>query len=334
MLNNSNSEQSLVSIIVPMFNSEKYIRKCLDSIHSQTYPYIELLLIDNGSADNTKEICQKYTTAKYYECPTPGPGSARNLGLDHATGKYVAFIDSDDYVDRNYIEHLVESLHQSNTDMAVCGYYLEKENYKEIKHTRGKPKYYNTYQALEYLLRPDGFEGYLWNKIFVREFIGSVRFRKELAIWEDLVFVTEYLTKCHSVYYDPKPLYHYIKRKTSTVNKRFIRNYTYDHKYLTELDAAEIIKHTLPKDAYGAQLVLKNRKVESSIGIIESILRCDIVENDLINRMQQNIRIGIRDFIFKENHACLSKKILGFTLCFTTAFARIYWTIKHDVLKQ
>lgn len=334
MLNNSNFEQSLVSIIVPMFNSEKYIRKCLDSIHSQTYPYIELILVDNGSADNTKEICQKYTTAKYYECPTSGPSSARNLGLDHATGKYIAFIDSDDYVDCNYIEHLVESLHQSNTDMAVCGYYLEKENYKEIKHTRGKPKYYNTYQALEYLLRPDGFEGYLWNKIFVRELIGSVRFRKELAIWEDLVFVTEYLTKCHSVYYDPKPLYHYIKRKTSTVNKRFIRNYTYDHKYLTELEAAEIIKLTLPPDAYGAQLVLKNRKVESSIGIIESILRCDIVENDLINRMQQNIRTGIRDFIFKENHACLSKKILGFTLCFTTAFARIYWTIKHDVLKQ
>lgn len=334
MLNNTNFKQSLVSIIVPMLNSERYIQKCLDSILSQTYPYIELILIDNGSTDNTKEICQKYTTARYYECPIPGPSSARNVGLDHATGKYISFIDSDDYVDCNYIENLVKSLHQSNADMAVCGYYQEKENYKEIKHTKGKPRYYNTYQALEYLLRPDGFEGYLWNKIFKRELIGSIRFRKDLALWEDLVFVTEYVTKCHSVYYDPGPLYHYIKRKTSTVNKRFLRNYTYDHKYLTELDAAEIIKHTLPKNAHGAHLVLKNRKVESSIGIIESILRCDIVENDLVYKMQQNIREGIHDFIFKENHAYLSKKILGVTLCFTTTFARLYWTYKHDVLNQ
>ena len=100
------------------------------------------------------------------------------------------------------------------------------------------------------------------------------------------------------------------------------------------MDAAEIIRHILPKDAYGARLVLKNRKVESSIGIIESILRCDIVENDLICKMQQNIREGIHDFIFKENHAHLSKKILGITLCFTTTFARLYWTCKHDVFNK
>ena len=103
MCNSIDLKQNLVSIIVPMFNSERYIQKCLDSILSQTYPYIELILIDNGSADNTKEICQKYATAKYYECPTSGPSSARNVGLDHATGKYIAFIDSDDYVDLSLI---------------------------------------------------------------------------------------------------------------------------------------------------------------------------------------------------------------------------------------
>ena len=327
--------KGLVSVIIPMYNSSKYIERCVLSVLDQTYKHIEVILIDNNSDDDTWNICESIKGVKLLKEPNQGVGVARNSGIGCVTGEYIAFVDSDDYIESDYIEKLVSAYDVSDCGLSVCGYYSENEAGKVLRKTKGKERVYLRDDAIDCLLRPDVFEGYLWNKLFLSQIIqkNGIRFREDIIIWEDLIFVMEYLTHVKKVIYNPVALYHYIARKGSTVNKRFIKRENYDYRYLTELEAADIIMSMLPKSCIKAKRTLKYRKTESSIGIIESVLRCENIDCGIIIAMQKNIREGYPDFLMFSNHADGIKKLLGITLCFTVRIADIYWKYKHDLKK-
>ena len=113
-----------VSIIVPIYNKEKYLEKCLDSILGQTYRDLEIILVDDGSTDNSLAICQRYAEKdpriKIYHKPNGGVSSARNLGLEKSTGKYISFVDPDDFIHSEFIERLEMMLVQSDAEIAYC----------------------------------------------------------------------------------------------------------------------------------------------------------------------------------------------------------------------
>lgn len=115
----------IISIIVPVYNAEPTLCKCVDSILAQTYPHFELLLIDDGSKDKSGTICDAYaekdSRVRVFHKSNGGVSSARNLGIDNINGSYLTFVDSDDYVDRNYLLHLIEAL-GGNMDLVVGGY--------------------------------------------------------------------------------------------------------------------------------------------------------------------------------------------------------------------
>ena len=116
----------LISIIVPIYNVEKYLRQCLDSIMNQTYRNFECLLINDGSSDNSEDICREYVSKdsrfRYFEKENGGVSSARNLGIEHSKGEYITFIDSDDWVDSDYLEVLYNSLVDERADIAISTY--------------------------------------------------------------------------------------------------------------------------------------------------------------------------------------------------------------------
>ena len=118
--------QELVSIIVPIYNVENYLRQCLDSIVAQTYQNFECLLINDDSPDNSADICREYVKKdsrfRYFEKENGGVSSARNLGIERSKGKYITFIDSDDWVDSDYVETLYDELIKENADIAVSTY--------------------------------------------------------------------------------------------------------------------------------------------------------------------------------------------------------------------
>ena len=129
-----------ISIIIPVFNVEQYLKQCLDSIVSQDCSSIEVILIDDGSTDGSATLCKDYANTynyiKFLHKENGGVSSARNMGLQHAKGEYVAFIDSDDYVTPDYLESLYKLLNHSQADVAQCGHYIVfSENRRVDKNT-------------------------------------------------------------------------------------------------------------------------------------------------------------------------------------------------------
>ena len=119
-----NNKNFLISIIIPVYNVEIYIEQCLDSIKKQSYQNFEVIIVNDGSQDNTESICKKIAQSdarfKYFSKENGGVSSARNFGLDNANGHYITFIDGDDWVDPNHLEILIKSITENNSDIAIC----------------------------------------------------------------------------------------------------------------------------------------------------------------------------------------------------------------------
>lgn len=140
--------KSLVSVIIPVYNSEEYIERCVLSVLNQNYENIEVILIDNNSDDGAWNICRSMEGVKLIKEPSQGVGMARNRGIESATGEYIAFVDSDDY-----IEKLISAYDVPDCGLSVCGYFSENEAGKVISKTRGKERVYLRDNAIDCLLR-------------------------------------------------------------------------------------------------------------------------------------------------------------------------------------
>lgn len=201
------------SVIVPIYNAEKTLRKCLDSMLAQSYQSFEILMIENGSKDSSNAICREYTARDtrliLLECENNrGPSGARNIGLDHAKGEFIAFVDSDDFVEADYLETLRQGLSQA--DVVFFGYHQIAVDGDRIGvHIPSVSRGFDYYDVLTQLHEQDMF-GYTWIKAFRRDVIGMHRFSKDLNLLEDEVFTCEVLTEPRRIGIIAKPLYNYV----------------------------------------------------------------------------------------------------------------------------
>ena len=224
---------SKISIVVPVYNVSKYLDECIDSILKQSYEDFELILVDDGSKDNSFEICQAYqekdARVKAFSKPNGGVSTARNFGISKATGKYITFIDSDDYVASNYCEALFNHISE-NVDMVVLGLQKAYSNGRivPINHRFSAGKYaFN--DILEKIVDDGTLSGFTFHSscaiLYKLDIINNLqlKFREDIKFNEDGLFNTEYVlkTKC-SVYVDYKQyVYFYrtnLESATSSVN--------------------------------------------------------------------------------------------------------------------
>ena len=201
------------SIIVPVYNAEKTLHRCLDSLLAQTYQDFEVHMIENGSRDGSRTICQEYAKKDprfllHASDVNSGPSGARNIGLDHACGSYVAFLDSDDYVEPEYLLELYKAF--ENADVVFFGYHQVTTEGRSLgNHIPAVEETADYYDTLLGLSKQDLF-GYTWIKSFRREVIGAHRFSEALNLLEDEVFACEVLTKRCRVAVVPKALLNYV----------------------------------------------------------------------------------------------------------------------------
>lgn len=220
----------MVSVIVPVYKAESYIRKCLDSILSQTFINFELLLIDDGSPDDCGKICDEYAKlddrVRAFHKENGGVSKARNLGLDYAKGEYVCFIDSDDWVDSDMLETLIGWEQKKRTDLLFYGFQYEastgKPNTMELlRQFSGIYEGINSVVEVCYLLEINELLGWTCNKLFRNSIIQEyhIRFNEEISIQEDHIFTLEYLkySTCIGVY--PYTPYHYRIVQVSLTSK-------------------------------------------------------------------------------------------------------------------
>ena len=236
---------NMISIIIPAYNAEKYIERSINSVLNQSYPDIELIVVNDGSTDRTSKILESYgDKIRYFYQENRGVASARNLGIEIANGNYIAFLDSDDYLDQFFCERMITNAISSNSDIVVCNLALENVN-------GNRRKGFNFFRTEKIILRDKRsyqkafkiFGNSSCNKIFRKSIIYSVRF-PNFKIGEDALFVLETLLNSKELFCLNEELYIYFDNKFSVTNaeidKQAINNYVRVHNLKREL----IIKYS------------------------------------------------------------------------------------------
>ncbi len=210
-----------VSIIVPVYNGETTLKVCLDSIQKQTYENIEVIVVDDGSLDNSGKICDEYAEKdarfKIIHKKNEGVSMARNDALDHSTGEYICFVDGDDYIEADMIEGLYSAVKSNDCGMSVCGAYFDSDEKTVPFPTKPINKIISSEETFDALLRGgNDIKGWLWNKMIHRSIVGDHRLDKNIMFLEDLEFLLRILKNADcKVKFIDKYYYHYIQNSTS-----------------------------------------------------------------------------------------------------------------------
>lgn len=218
-------DRALVSIIIPVYNAEAFLPRCLDSVLAQTWRELEIILVDDGSADQSAAICREYRQRDarilVLEQENRGVSAARNAGLARAGGDYVTFLDADDWLEPEHIDLLVRSLEDHGADCAVCGYIMEWPAGPEGRGVTFSGVLTGA-QALEKMLAPELFQGFLWNKLFRLDKVleWALRMPEDLTHYEDVVFCAGYFARCNAVRVEGKTTYHYRQHGASAIGHR------------------------------------------------------------------------------------------------------------------
>ena len=219
----------LVSIIIPVYKVEKYLNKCVESVVNQTYKNLEIILVDDGSPDNCPEMCDEWakkdSRIKVIHRKNGGLSAARNSGIDIAKGEYFCFVDSDDYVDIDFVRFLYEALKLKSADIAICEITVIDEKNIVIDDSKTRQRISSeTKTGLELLgyILPAKTYAYVvaCNKLYKRELFKELRYT-EGKIHEDEYIIHRLYAKCNKVVLIDKPLYFYLKRENSIIGIGF-----------------------------------------------------------------------------------------------------------------
>ena len=195
----------LISIVVPIYNCEKYLERCIGSLINQTYTNIEIILINDGSEDKSKEVCEKFAETddriKIINIENGGVSNARNIGIKCAKGKYIGFIDADDWIEYDMYEKMYNNMINNNANFSICEKIREEENEKNnnIHIIKDNIKILEKGEAINKSFEDcdKSYGGYVFNKLFNKEFIieKKITFDTKIKISEDSLFVLEYMIK-------------------------------------------------------------------------------------------------------------------------------------------
>lgn len=207
----------LISIIVPVYKVEPYLRKCVDSILAQTYTNIEVILVDDGSPDGCPAICDEYAAKDrrvvVIHQRNAGVSVARNAGLDAAKGEYIAFVDSDDWIEPDMYEVLYQVIRASGADMAESSYWVGDSN--PVKGGASRHVVYSSREAVIRILQGHGEMLHVWGKLFARELIEGMRFSASHTLTQDGHFAIQAIVRSCKIACLDCPCYHYLVRDDS-----------------------------------------------------------------------------------------------------------------------
>lgn len=215
----------LITIIVPVYNAKKYLRDCIESILSQTYHNLEIILIDDGSTDGSEKFVDDYAKSdkriKVVHQKNMGLSDARNTGLKHATSKYITFVDSDDRIEPNMIENLFNALIDSQADIAICSFKEIYPNSKTKGFSHNYPKQvFTTEQALANMLQENGFMVSATMKLFPTNYFKGIKFPVD-KLHEDVGTTYKLIMEAKKIVFIPNEYYVYVHHNNSIINQTF-----------------------------------------------------------------------------------------------------------------
>lgn len=231
-------KNSKVTVIMPIYNVEPYLSKCIESVINQTYKNFELFLVDDGSKDDSPEIVDKYASIDPRIIPVhqvnSGVDAARNVGLERGTGKYVAFIDSDDWYDKLYLEKLVKTAESGDSQLVVCNFEpVGVDNPPKVKDIG--TGVFNKEEAMTHLLGYNTFNGYVWNKLFFMDVIKEHNLRFQDGFWacDDVLYAGDYIFYCEKITVINDKLYYYRQNNAGANRVRYSGKVAFDKKWMS-----------------------------------------------------------------------------------------------------
>ena len=267
---------ALISVIVPVYNVEKYLDACVNSIVNQTYKELEIILVDDGSPDHSPEICDKWAKKdrriKVIHQPNGGVSSARNAGLDSAKGDYIAFVDGDDYIDLDMYEILLREIVENGADAARCAIIRESANgYKEEWGNADSPLKCVDHEQL--CCDIGNANGILpvspCNKLFKKKCIAGVRFNTSFKYAEDVLFNFEVAQNIETMIYHDVCRYHYVNNSDSASHMKFNENRFDEHRVMDIIfelakDSPKVLSYCVKGDVAKSFRTIKRMCVSGS----------------------------------------------------------------------
>lgn len=312
---------SKVSIIVPIYNAQKTIERCVDSILNQDYTDFELLLIDDGSKDESGVICDAYAAkderVRVIHKENSGVSDTRNLALDEAKGEYLQFLDADDWITPNATRLLVESAEQNNCDMVISDFYRVIGERLSHKGSIDEDGVLSREEFANFMMEnpADFYYGVLWNKLYNRTIVEKYHLRMDSKIsWcEDFMFNLEYIRYCENIYVLQVPIYYYVKTKGSLVSQGMSLTKTIKTKMLVFEYYTAFYKQVLTEEEY-------EKKRIQIYSYLMDMASDEMVLPPLISsskklgeeRSQTNVALGSGDSYFVEDYR--NRKLMAYYL--------------------
>ncbi|HIW85509.1 MAG TPA: glycosyltransferase [Candidatus Eubacterium faecipullorum] len=306
-----------ISVIVPVYKTEKFLDRCVQSIVNQTYRNLEIILVDDGSPDNGPAMCDEWAKKderiKVIHKINGGLSSARNAGLDSATGDYVMFADSDDYLELDMIEFLYDLIINYNADISRCSFYFDENGQctEEIKDDSIKLPNYN--ELIIDLLNCTYTSGVAWNKLFKADKIKDCKYRDDDGCSEDIMFNFRFYRKNIKAVFCDLPKYHYVVRKNSIVKSEF------NELAYSIVRAKKIILRSFEKNEAVYPYAVKSL-VDSAFIVLSGCIK-----HNACPEMQKALRQDILKYkknIFLENMFDFESKLKTLVLMLTPAIYR------------
>lgn len=215
------NDKPIISVIIPVYKVEPYLKKCIESVIRQTYTNLQIILVDDGSPDNCGKICDEYALKdnriKVIHKKNGGLSEARNIGINEANGEYIGFVDSDDYIEETMYEDLYNLIQAYKSDISICNFYVVTNNINEIKNVNNGIKVYNKLEILNEILLDRNIQSYAWNKLYKKSLFDDIQYPVGKK-YEDIGTTFYILERCNRIVVSGKPEYYYLVRKDSIVN--------------------------------------------------------------------------------------------------------------------
>lgn len=318
-----------ISIITPVYNVEKYLSRCIKSIINQSFKDWELILLDDGSTDLSGIICDNYQKTdkriKVIHKQNTGVSATRNLGIDIAKGEYITFIDSDDWIEIDYLAKMYYKIKEMNVLLLITGYVEEKNTVVTNPFIEGKEKIYEKKEIQLEFLKQEKFMWSVYDKLFSKKLIDNQRFVTRLKIGEDMYFLWSILKKIDKVGYIPLYKYHYDVGASSTMTSSFslkwidcikvkekiykdCKKISFKHKILAKMiyigELGGVAKKAILSSNYNTKFLIKYLQYI----IRKNIIYCFLYPNSKVITLKQ--RLGIIYFFLPYKLCILGKKFL------------------------
>ncbi len=315
---NKNHVNPLISVIIPVFNIEKYLPRCLDSVLGQTYPYLQIILVNDGSSDSSGQICEVYkqkdARVQVIHQNNSGVSVARNMGLENATGEYISFVDGDDWIERDMYQYLLNLCDTYHTTISICNFSREK-----FRTVYQQPCRVST---RKWLANPQKIVS-ACGRIFHRSLLGNTQFKQDIIIGEDSLFSTELLAKTDFIAYGPEAYYHYTTNPFSAMHQ------TFKQKNLTYFKANEYEEHiAINKKWPEVAQTFRMSKVNTTINFIKQIIWMKEVNPKTLDFLLSVLRENRWEYLFHGGK--WSARFFVLTCCINFNIVRVVYRILND----